>query len=171
MQNKLFKKSSVERFSSPEKLDDYIQVSTPASWMVLGAALALLLGLLIWGFFGEMTQTASFSGIVRDGLLRCYISGADVGELSEGMQAEITPLSGGAQGGVLQGSVASIAAHPLSYTEASAGIESDYLLDALGITTWNIPVIISTQQALYEDVVYNVRVVTKTFRPIDLVFQ
>ena len=31
MQNKLFKKSSVERFSSPEKLNDYIQVSNPSS--------------------------------------------------------------------------------------------------------------------------------------------
>ena len=91
MQNKLFKKSSVERFSSPEKLNDYIQVSNPSSWMVLGAALALLLGVLAWGFFGELTESVSFTGVMQQGVLRCYVDNATSAQLETGMTVSSQP--------------------------------------------------------------------------------
>ena len=171
MQNKLFKKSSVERFSSPEKLNDYIQVATPSSWMVLAAALVLLAGVLVWGIFGEMTTSVSFSGVAREGVLRCYVSGESADALAAGMQASIVPVSGGAKNGAFAGNILSVAEQPLSYMEASAGMESDYLLDALGLSSWNIAVEIEAGQPLYEGIVYQVSVVTDTFRPIELVFE
>ena len=47
MQNRLFRKKSLERVSSPEQLNDYMRVTSPAIWMLLGAVIALLAGLLI----------------------------------------------------------------------------------------------------------------------------
>ena len=171
MQNKLFKKSSVERFTSPEKLNDYIQVSNPSSWMVLGAALALLLGVLVWGFFGELTQSASFTGWAQESKLRCYVSNQVSESLEVGMEVSITPLSGADEAKAITGRVASISQHPLSYEEASVGMEQDYLPAVLGISTWNIVVEIDVTDALYEGMVYSVSAVTETQRPIDLVFQ
>ncbi|MBQ2954878.1 MAG: hypothetical protein IJE08_00300 [Clostridia bacterium] len=171
MQNKLFKKSSVERFSSPEKLNDYIQVANPSSWIVLGAALALLLGVLIWGFFGEITDSMSFNGMVREGTLGCFVNGAESAALSENMEVTILPVSGDPNAAPFKGTIASVSEHPLSYQEAAEGIEGDYLMDTLGISTWNIVVEIETEEPLYEGVIYTVTAVTDTQRPIDMVFE
>lgn len=171
MQNKLFKKSSVERFSSPEKLNDYIQVSNPTSWMVLGAMLALLLGVLVWGFFGELTETVSFSGVAHDGVLQCYVSNAVSAELEKDMAVTIAPMHDLEAKEVVEGKVVSIADRPLSYAEASEGIDSDYLLAALGISSWNMAVEVAADTELYEDMVYTIVAVTDIQRPIDLVFQ
>ena len=171
MQNKLFKKSSVERFSSPEKLNDYIQVSNPSSWMVLAAALALLLGVLAWGFFGEMTQSASFSGVMQEGKLRCYVSSAVSAALEPGMEVAIIPMTAREDAEIVGGKVLSIASRPLSYDEVVRGIESDYLRAALDVSSWNIAVEITPDGALYDGMIYAVSVITETLRPIDLIFQ
>ncbi len=171
MQNKLFKKSSVERFSSPEKLNDYIQVSNPSSWMVLGAALALVLGLLIWGFFGELTQSVTFTGVVENGMLHCFVDNGTASQLEAGMTVDIVPISQTDTAEPTGGCVAYIADTPLSYEEASVGIEQDYLLAVLGISTWNMTVKVSPAEPLLEGMVYSISVVTQTQRPIDLVFQ
>ena len=171
MQNKLFKKSSVERFSSPEKLNDYIQVSNPSSWMVLAAALALLLGVLAWGFFGVMTQSESFSGVMQEGKLQCYVSSAVSAALEPGMEVTIAPMTAREDVEIVGGKVLAIASRPLSYDEVIKDMESDYLQAALGISSWNIAVEIAPDEALYDGMVYVVSVVTETQRPIDLIFQ
>lgn len=48
MNNKLFRKTSIDRVSSPEQLDDYIKVSQPSAWIVIIAAIVLLAALLVW---------------------------------------------------------------------------------------------------------------------------
>ena len=40
--NALFREKSVTKVSSPEQLNDYIRVSTPAAWLVLVAIVLLL---------------------------------------------------------------------------------------------------------------------------------
>ena len=171
MQNKLFKKNSLERFSSPEKLNDFIQVANPASRMALCAVLALMLGVLIWGFFGELTEKESFNGLGGESTIRCYVRESVAFMLEEGMEVSIVPLEGDEEAGEIAGRVVSIADRPLSYVEASEGIESDYLLDMLGIFNWNIVVEVETDEPLYEDVVYRVSAVTNTMRPVDLLFE
>lgn len=171
MQNKLFKKSSMERFSSPEKLNDYIQVANPSSWMVLAAALALVLGLLVWGIFGELTQSVTFTGVVENGMIRCYVDNLTSSQLEAGMTVDIVPISQTDTAEPVGGCVASIADTPLSYEEASEGMEQDYLLAVLGISTWNIVVEVSPAEPLLEGMVYSISAVTETQRPIDLIFQ
>ena len=51
----IFRKTSLDKISSPERLTDYIKVSTPSIWIILGAIAALLTGLIIWGFTVEIT--------------------------------------------------------------------------------------------------------------------
>lgn len=171
MQSKLFRKSSVERFSSPEKLNDYIQVSNPAGWMVLVAALALLLGVLAWGFFGEMTQDVSFTGLAEGSALRCYVSNPVSSQLTEGMEVTIAPMSDLEAETLIPGRIVAIADQPLSYAEADAELEGDYLLAALGISNWNIIIEVTCDEPLYDGMVYTVVAITDTQRPIDLIFQ
>jgi len=55
MNNSLFKQESIDRVSSPEKLDDYIRVTTPSVWIILIAIVILLVGTIFWGIFGKVT--------------------------------------------------------------------------------------------------------------------
>ncbi len=55
MAGEVFRKKSMERVSSPEKLNDYIQVTTPSMWIVIAALIILLAGVLIWGIFGKIS--------------------------------------------------------------------------------------------------------------------
>ena len=169
MQNKLFKKSSMERITSPEKLNDFIKVSNPSSWMILGAALAIVLGLLIWGIFGQLSESVTFNGHLKDGQLYCYATGGLEKQLQPGMEATIVPQ--GSTEGAMTGRILTVADQPLSFDEASRDITSDYMLSALGITGWNIAVTIETDAPLYDGVVYTVSVVTETYRPIQMVFR
>ncbi len=168
MQNNLFKKSSMERISSPEKLNDFIKVSNPTSWMVLGAALSIVLGLLCWGIFGRLNESVLFNGHMKDGNLYCYANGNLAQQLESGMPATITAQGSGES---FSGYILSVADHPLSFDEATRGITSDYILSSLGITGWNIAVVVESEAPLYEGVVYTVSVVTDTYRPIEMVFR
>lgn len=50
MENKeVFRKSNLERISSPEKMNDYIKVINPSVVIMLAALGLLLLGGLAWG--------------------------------------------------------------------------------------------------------------------------
>ena len=55
MNNSIFRQKNIDKVSSPEKLDDYIRVTTPSVWITLAAILVLLIGAIIWGIFGELT--------------------------------------------------------------------------------------------------------------------
>ena len=52
--NGIFRQKSIDKVSSPEKLDDYIRVTTPSVWIVLVAIVLLLTGAIIWSIFGEV---------------------------------------------------------------------------------------------------------------------
>ena len=54
MNDTLFRKSSMDRLKSPEQLNDYIRVANPGVWLVLGAIILLLVGIVIWGVFGTV---------------------------------------------------------------------------------------------------------------------
>lgn len=54
-ENSIFRKKSMEKVSSPEQLNDYLRVSTPAVWIILAAILILLVGFIVWAVFGSVT--------------------------------------------------------------------------------------------------------------------
>ncbi len=55
MDNGIFRQKSIDKVSSPEKLDDYIKVTTPSVWLTLAAIVILLIGALVWSVTGELT--------------------------------------------------------------------------------------------------------------------
>ncbi|MCR4907676.1 MAG: hypothetical protein K5985_02530 [Lachnospiraceae bacterium] len=52
--NTIFREKNLQRISSPEQLNDYIRVSTPALWILLVAITLLLIGALVWASFGTL---------------------------------------------------------------------------------------------------------------------
>ena len=60
----IFRKVALERLSSPEQLDQLLQVTDPKGWMALGAVGAILLAALGWGVWGSIPSEANGEGIL-----------------------------------------------------------------------------------------------------------
>lgn len=165
VQSKLFNKTSLAKISSPEKLNDYIQVANPSIWLILSAAILLLSSVCIWGIFGSISTTATVKGLADQGNIICYINTEAGVQIQEGMQVAIS----GDMKGTVTGRVTGVSPTPLSYAEASMGIESDYAVYALNIADWNIHAVISADSPLTDGAIYTVSITTESLRPIDLV--
>ena len=89
MEKKIFREKSMERVSSPEQLDDYIRVTSPGMWMVMGAVVLLLAGVCVWGIFGRLDTVIKAPAVVKDGIIFCYVREADREQIAAGMEMEI----------------------------------------------------------------------------------
>jgi hypothetical protein len=75
MQRKIFRQVTLDRLSSPERLDDLIEVTTPRLWLALlgvGLMLAVAAG---WGLYGSVPTLVHGRGIlIRDGSLQSVVA-------------------------------------------------------------------------------------------------
>ena len=130
-QNEIFRKTNLERISSPEKLNDYIKVINPSVVIMLAALGLLLIGGLIWGFFGNIPLTISASGAFyshEDGdvcdRLAVVVPVEDSGSLKTGMEVQVSPATASRDTyGFIRGEITEIEAQPAT---------RNALLDLLG---------------------------------------
>lgn len=61
--NSVYREKSLDRISSPERLDDYIKVSNPSVWVIIFALFILIGGFMYWGFFGSLPTTVTGAGV------------------------------------------------------------------------------------------------------------
>lgn len=64
MKDRLFRKVSLERLSSPEQLDELMQVTTGKGWIALTALSAILLTAVFWGILGSIPSKVSGQGMI-----------------------------------------------------------------------------------------------------------
>ncbi len=64
METNLFRKSPLERISSPERLNEYIKITHSGVWSVLLGCLALLIAVGFWGFYGNIPDSVSAVGVM-----------------------------------------------------------------------------------------------------------
>lgn len=67
MHSRLYRKSALEKLSSPEQLDQLMQVTTSKGWMALIALGGLILGAVLWGIFGSLPTKVEGQGILIKG--------------------------------------------------------------------------------------------------------
>ena len=154
----LFRKQSVQKMASPDKLDDYISVTNPSVWLVLGAVAVLLVCTFIWSMAGSIPTTLTKLFTASGGELVSYVTTKEAAMLKIGMAVDVdgTP-----------GTVSAIGTTPLSYDEAAAQLPGDYAAHVMELSTWNIPVTISSQKKVAQGAFVDVSIVTESVRPID----
>lgn len=67
MNNSVFRQSSIDRVQSPEQLNDYIKVSNPSAWIIMIAAIILLVSVLVWSVFGTLEMNKSVTSMDKNG--------------------------------------------------------------------------------------------------------
>ena len=60
----LYRKSSLERISSPDQLDTMLKISSPMSWLALAGVTMIVVITIIWAFIGRIPMTVTTTGIV-----------------------------------------------------------------------------------------------------------
>lgn len=63
-QPQIFRKAALDKLSSPEQLDQLMQVTAPRGWIALAACGAVLLAALLWSIFGRIPTKVQARGIL-----------------------------------------------------------------------------------------------------------
>lgn len=67
MKDSLFRKTAMDRISSPDDLDKNVQVVSMHGWIALISAIVLILITIVWSFLGSISTFVEGSGIVMYG--------------------------------------------------------------------------------------------------------
>ena len=157
----IFNQKAAKKLRSPDDLDNYVRVTNPSVWVVLGACAALLIGLLAWGIFGAVTTSVSATGTSTKGGVVCLLGAEDVANVDVGDEASV--------GGVLC-RVVEVADVPLSRDEARDLLGSDYLVDSLIQENWAYRVDFDADpQSFAAGVPLNVNITVERVAPISLI--
>ena len=93
MKPSLFRAESLRRVSSPEQLNDYLHVTSPAPWIVLAAILLLVASLFVWSGVTAVESYAEGTAEVKDGVLTLRFDGPETAARVEaGMNVQVGDL-------------------------------------------------------------------------------
>ncbi len=150
----VFRKKALERRATPEHLDDYINVSNPSVWLILGAIIAFLAGVLAWGIFGSINDVQSCVVHVSDGHAVAYVERSRASALTIGDEVNI--------GGV-QGRVVSVANNSVSTESLDSDTRSHLGSDVVYLASADISIDLP-------DGTYDGQIALETVNPISLLF-
>ena len=154
---KLFREKSLEKFSNPENLNDYLRVTSPGVWPLLGTVIVLLAGVCIWAFLGRIQSTARAAVVTEDGVSLCMVPKAAL----EGVMDNHVVLIGKEN---LE--LSSFVQEPVTISESTDAVlmmAGDY---AEGDVVYPVPL----AEALENDGIESAEVVTEIISPAALFF-
>lgn len=156
MGSPLYRDNGSRRTVSPEQLNDYIKVSSPAVWAVLLGVIVLLAGVCVWGIFGRLETTAQAVAVSDGATVTCYVSEADA-QYAEGGTVRI---NGG------EYAVTALAAQAV---QADGEPFTDYVLHIGGMQRGEWVFGAQTDAALPAGV-YSAELVTESIAPKEFMF-
>ncbi|MGE5398638.1 MAG: hypothetical protein ACM3MK_14020 [Chitinophagales bacterium] len=122
--NQIFRKTSLERLSSPEQLDQLMMITNPKGWFALVGVFCLLAVLVFWCIFGLITIKVDANGIITNdqdasaNKLQAvlYLPFEKGQQVTPGMLVQLTPdrVQPGKKGKFLVGKVLSVSQYPVT---------------------------------------------------------
>lgn len=113
-ENNLFRKSSLERVSSPEQLNEYIKITSPSLIVILLGILTIVVSGAIWVFSGGIPETVEVNGVVLTdsngkNTLHCFVPIGTSKRIEAGEKTEVSPdYADRSQYGFMRGKVLSV---------------------------------------------------------------
>ena len=153
----MFREKNLERLESPEKLNDYLRVTSPGVWLVLATVIVLLIGVCIWGVFGTIQATTQAAVVTQDGESTCLVPAAALQGVLENRTVEIDGVKMGLEPAVLEPDVIS----------ESTNV---YIMLAGGHKVGDIVYPITLTEPLKADGIVTGTLITETLSPMSLFF-
>ena len=113
---------------------------------------------LAWGVFGAVQTSLTRPFVSSNGLLVAFFTPGEAASLAVGMPVDV---------GGTPGTVREIDAAPLSRAEAAAQLSGDYAAFTMGLSEWNVRVVVASEAKVQEGAFSEVRITTDSMRPID----
>ena len=66
----IISEKSLKQIENPEKLNDYLRVTSAGVWLVLATVIVLLAGVVAWGFLGRIHSTVQAAVVTENGKFR-----------------------------------------------------------------------------------------------------
>lgn len=194
--NSLFRKSSLERLSSPEQLNRYIKIVSPSILFVLVGLIFLTAGGLVWAIGGSIPVTVDVPGVLLNATagdlltVQCVLPTDESAKVFPGMDVQVT-LDAYSHGtyGYIHAKVKSIGHYPISQAELTQTLGNSELAKLLLNDTPSVATTIELERdpasqnglkwsnekgrqiELSSGFMASVLIIVKEQRPIDLVLQ
>lgn len=79
----LYRKSSLEKLSNPDQLDQMIKISSPLSWLALLSVLLIIIATVVWAFVGTLPTTETVNGIITGADSSCAVFAESAGVIDK----------------------------------------------------------------------------------------
>ena len=83
------KKKSPAKTSELDQLNTYLKLSTITAWLILAAAVTVIIGIFMWGQITEIEETIQGAGECKNGVVTCYFRQEDMNEIKPGMKVQV----------------------------------------------------------------------------------
>lgn len=147
--NSIYRKSSLEKLSSPEQLDKMIHITKASTWFVLLGMSLIIVAAAYWAFYGELSEKTTAKGIyiewnqtagLQDNdvmqeqdypMVLCYVPLSTGRKIRQGMDVNIMPSSINLQEtGYLLGRVVAVGRYGISEEEMQLKLKDDMLVQS-----------------------------------------
>ena len=153
----IFREKSLEAIESPDRIDDYLRVTSPGVWFTLVTVIVLLIGAVVWGIFGHIDSTAKAAVVSSADGAVCYVP-------QEALESVI-----GNRTVTVNGEDCELVPSVLE-PKAVSETTDVYVLLAGDLSIGDIVYPVDLAEPLEEDGVYTGTLVTETLTPISLLF-
>lgn len=153
--SRLFRQKSLEKMSSPEKIDALVKVVNPGIWILLTAIVLVILGAVVWGVFGSIRTEIDLAFESEAGETVFYLTEEDIDAVAIGSPVTVD----GKEGIVIR-----ISPRPVQAAE----LMDEYMLHMNGFAydTW---VYEAASELRTTPGVHRAKIITDAFSPIDLI--
>lgn len=150
-----------KKLATPKEFDTYIRVVNPSFWIVLIAAVSIIIGGATWAFTAEMAMTMTVYAVASEEGLTAYIDSEEADSIT--LDSQVTSDFGTI-------TISEKSEKPISYQECTENISDDYSLELVSPSTWNTVIELSTDFDVEEGAIYEVTIVTEEVSPFELIF-
>ena len=161
MGKEIFREKSLKRVNSPESLNDYVRVSNPGVWLLLGAVIVLLVGLFVWGYFGRMESKLNIRVLSMEEGVVGFVQDTDVQTVEPGMTIRIETSDG-----TVEGVIAEIGSERLKYSEIAQEYSMQLVDSEVNASVYAVLVDID----FLAEGKYTASIITESIQPLSFLF-
>jgi hypothetical protein len=160
MNEKLFRKKSLDRVSSPEQLNDYMKVSGPSVPIVIAAIIILLAAVCFWGVFGTVESKIPIKAYMGNDAAYCWVTADKARTITEGMTVRFENSAG---------SVQSVSSKPEKFDDMKSVTGSSNDLYLMGVSDEEALCRVTISVNGTPGEIKNGNIITEVIRPISFI--